>query len=296
MGTLSIAFDETDEFYPSNKPCDLHWNVHDSLVSPVVVLENWAPLCKRFGAPYHGILLGSFEQMFSMHLNDLTMFTQPWYHLFAKLANCITYFGGHKCSLATRIAQYFDLTLLFTNHHTISCTEERCNHLFADSKLLKDSWSNIQYVQDKHKSSVQDKHKSSAQDKHKSSICRLFTLVPITADSLVNYLMGKIASRVSSWMAFHHHVHVLMLRCAHFFETYQIVCAVYEVRVCGFISQICATFHCTNNTIASNIQQSITAHCCLNRQKKSSAQRSLAFSLWKFDSLVWSEMFCLTFC
>ena len=45
---------------------------------------------------------------------------------------------------------------------------------------------------------------------------------------------------------------------------------------------ICTTFHYHTN----NILQNTTPHCCLG---------SLAFLLWKFDRLVWSQIFCLTF-
>jgi len=61
-----------------------------------------------------------------------------------------------------------------------------------------------------------------------------------------------------------------------------------------FTYHVCTTFHYKNNTMAYNIQQNITSHCCL--AEKASAQGSLAFLLWKVDRLVSSQKFCLTFC
>jgi len=60
-------------------------NAKIAYVCTVVVLATWGPLCITFGGPcHHGSLLGN------MRFVDVTIFTQPWYDLFAKLAKYCT--------------------------------------------------------------------------------------------------------------------------------------------------------------------------------------------------------------
>ena len=63
-----------------------------------------------------------------------------------------------------------------------------------------------------------------------------------------------------------------------------------------FTSHICNTIHYTNNTMAYNIQQNMTPHCCLTYIGQKIFSRGKFGVFIKFDRLAWSQIFCLTFC
>jgi len=178
------------------------------------------------------------------------MFIQPWYDFLHNWQNRRQYdyipwrWPWPKCPLASPMVQYLKFTLDKSDksnnnfHYTISCTDGRVAMIcftFLSSRVGEAVCRPRTYLL------------PARQALNLASVGYLFQ---ITEESLVNHLVGQIASRESGWM-----VSSPSCPC---FQFVRLCVQSMKFMYVAFTSHIYTTFHHTNNTMAYNIQQNIT--------------------------------------